>query len=114
MSSATAEKLSSVPVSLDLAAIKAKQHLAELFQGEAREIRTQRREFVFRYRSAAHWLEVFRTWYGPIHRAFQALPARARPALEHDLLVLLGEMNAAGDGTLAVPSAYLEAVIVRA
>ena len=52
------------------------QRLDELFGEEARELRTRRRDFVFRYRSPAHWLEVFRTWYGPIHRAFLALAAR--------------------------------------
>ncbi|ACL65026.1 Methyltransferase type 11 [Anaeromyxobacter dehalogenans 2CP-1] len=88
--------------------------LHELFVPGAREIRAQRREFVFRYRSAAHWVEVFRTWYGPIHRAFAALAAEARPALERDLLALLEEADTATDGTLAVPATYLEAVITRA
>jgi SAM-dependent methyltransferase len=87
--------------------------LAELFGSEAREVRTQRRVFVFRYRSPAHWLEVFRTWYGPIHRAFHALAPGDRPVLERELTTLLDEMNVARDGTLVVPSTYLEAVIVR-
>lgn len=87
--------------------------LAELFRPEARELRARRREFVFRYRSSAHWLEVFRTWYGPIHRAFLALGPEARTALEHDLRTLLDSMNVATNGTLAVPSTYLEVVITR-
>jgi SAM-dependent methyltransferase len=87
--------------------------LAELFGGEGREIRTERRVFVFRYRSPAHWLEVFRTWYGPIHRAFQSLAPDGQTALERDLTALLEEMNVSRDGTLAVPSTYLEAVITR-
>ena len=89
------------------------RRIEELFGGEANEIRTTRREFSFRYRSPAHWVEVFRTWYGPIHRAFLALPPEARPALERDLTELLVEMNVAEDGTLVVPSTYLEAVIER-
>lgn len=44
--------------------------LAELFGAEARELRPQQQELTFRYRSAARWLEVFRTRYGPTHRAF--------------------------------------------
>lgn len=87
--------------------------LHELFGVEARELRTQRRDYVFRYRSAAHWLEVFRTWYGPVHRAFLSLAPDARTALERDLTALLDELNVAHDGTLVVPSSYLEAVIVR-
>jgi ubiquinone/menaquinone biosynthesis C-methylase UbiE len=85
----------------------------ELFDGEARELRTAQRDFVFRYRSPAHWVEVFRTWYGPIHRAFQALPPEGAAGLERDLTALLEEANAATDGTLAVPSSYLEVVIDR-
>jgi SAM-dependent methyltransferase len=87
--------------------------LAELFGGEVRDIRTRRRDFVFRYRSPAHWVEVFRRWYGPIHRAFLALPPDGAAALERELTALLEESNAATDGTLAVPSSYLEAVMPR-
>jgi ubiquinone/menaquinone biosynthesis C-methylase UbiE len=89
------------------------QRLAELFGAEARSIRAVRRDYVFSYRSAAHWLEVFRTWYGPIHRAFLALAPEARPALERDLLALLEASNEATDGTLYIPSSYLEVVIDR-
>jgi ubiquinone/menaquinone biosynthesis C-methylase UbiE len=87
--------------------------LAELFGAEAREIRSQRREFTFRYRSAAHWLEVFRTWYGPTHRAFAALAPEGQEALAADLAALAERLNVARDGTMVVPGAYLEAVIAR-
>jgi ubiquinone/menaquinone biosynthesis C-methylase UbiE len=90
------------------------ERLVELLGAEARRIRTEQRDYVFRYRSPAHWIEVFRTWYGPIHRAFEALPPDGAAALERDLTALLEDGNAATDGTLAVPSAYLEAVITRA
>ncbi len=90
------------------------RRLEELFGGQVRELRAREREFTFRYRSPAHWIEVFRTWYGPIHRAFQALPPDAAAALERDLTALLEQGNAARDGTLAVPSSYLEAVLTRA
>jgi SAM-dependent methyltransferase len=90
------------------------ERLEELFGDGAREIRATRRQFAFRYRSAAHWIEVFRTWYGPVHRAFAALPPDAQGALERELTALLESMNVSRDGTLVVPSDYLEAVIVRA
>jgi SAM-dependent methyltransferase len=90
------------------------ERLGELLGGEARELRVRPRDYVFRYRSAAHWLEVFRTWYGPVHRAFQALAPEARPALERDILALLEELDVGAGGKLAVPSAYLEAVVTRA
>jgi SAM-dependent methyltransferase len=87
--------------------------LAGLFGTEAREIRAERREFTFRYRSTAHWLEVFRTWYGPVYRAFAALAPEGQVALAADLGALVERFNMARDGTMVVPSAYLEVVITR-
>jgi ubiquinone/menaquinone biosynthesis C-methylase UbiE len=89
------------------------ERLAELFAGEAREVRTARKEFTFRYRSPSHWVEVFRTWYGPIHRAFGSLAPDAQGALATDLEALIDRLNVARDGTMVVPSPYLESVIVR-
>jgi SAM-dependent methyltransferase len=89
------------------------ERLGELFGLEARELRVQRREFAFRYRSAAHWLEVFRAWYGPMLRAFGALTPARQEALAADLTALAERFNVARDGTLVAPGAYLEAVIVR-
>ena len=71
------------------------------------------RMFNFRYRSAAHFIEVFRTWYGPVHKAFAALPAEMAVELEHDLVDLLNGMNRAGPDSLVVPSEYLEVVVTR-
>src|SRR4029453_19418366 len=46
------------------------EYLGQLFGSSASSIRTTRRYFVFRYRSAEHWIDVFRTWYGPVTKAF--------------------------------------------
>jgi ubiquinone/menaquinone biosynthesis C-methylase UbiE len=86
--------------------------LDELF-GSAASIEATPRHFVFRYRSPAHWLDVFRTWYGPVLKAFAALEPSARAALERDLIALTGRFNRAEDGTLVVPAEYLEIVITR-
>jgi ubiquinone/menaquinone biosynthesis C-methylase UbiE len=88
-------------------------HLHALFDERAASIEVTRRMFNFRYRSAAHFIEVFRTWYGPIHKAFDALPAEGALALESDLTELLNRMNRAGETSLVVPSEYLEVVITR-
>lgn len=87
--------------------------LAELFGHEAADIRVARRHFVFRYRTPAHWLEVFRTYYGPTQRAFAALDEKGRETLTRDLLGLLGRLNRSGDETLVLPGEYLEVVITR-
>jgi ubiquinone/menaquinone biosynthesis C-methylase UbiE len=67
----------------------------------------------FRYRSAAHFIDTFRSWYGPLHKAFAALPPDGAKALEADLTELLERMNRAGEQSLVVPSEYLEVVITR-
>jgi SAM-dependent methyltransferase len=88
-------------------------HLVELFGPQAASIRCERRKFNFRYSSAAHWLEVFRTYYGPTHKAFAALDAAGQEALAADITALLDRMNIAGAKSLVVPGEYLEVVIVK-
>jgi len=88
-------------------------HLKELFGERAAKIEVLPRHFNFRYRSSAHLIEVFRTWYGPMHKAFGALTPDAAGALEHDLAELMNRLNRAGAGSLVIPSDYLEAVVTR-
>ena len=87
--------------------------LRELFGAHLDAIAIERKNFVFRYHSAAHWLEVFRTFYGPMHKAFGALDAAKQDALAADLIALAESFNRATDGTLVAPSEYLEVVIKR-
>jgi ubiquinone/menaquinone biosynthesis C-methylase UbiE len=79
-------------------------HLEELFRVPASDIHTTYRDFVFRYRSPAHWVDVFRTWYGPVHKAFGGLSTEGRVRLERDLLALIDEFNTSGDSTMVVPA----------
>jgi hypothetical protein len=71
------------------------------------------RHFIFRYRSPQHWLDVFRTYYGPLLKTFGVLAPTAQTALELDLLALMERFNRSRDGTMVVPSEYLEVVITR-
>lgn len=89
------------------------EHLQELFSGKTADIKVTRREFNFRYRSPAHFIDVFRTWYGPVHKAFAALPPDGATALERDLTELITRLNRGGESSLVVPSEYLEVVITR-
>jgi SAM-dependent methyltransferase len=86
-------------------------HLHALFGDRAAAIAITKRMFTFRYRSAAHFIDVFRTWYGPVHKAFAALPADKSAALERDLTELLNRHNRGGNDALIAPSEYLEVVI---
>jgi SAM-dependent methyltransferase len=88
-------------------------HLGELFGTQAAQIRCERRYFNFRYLSAAHWVQVFRDYYGPTHKAFAALDAAGAQALERDITTLLHLLNTAGSASLVVPSEYLEVVITK-
>ncbi|MEK9279732.1 MULTISPECIES: class I SAM-dependent methyltransferase [unclassified Bradyrhizobium] len=87
--------------------------LDEMFGSQASEIAAEPRMFVFRYRSPMHWLEIFKSFYGPMLKAFAALDETGQAALRRDLLSLLGEFNHADDGTVVVHSEYLEAVISK-
>jgi ubiquinone/menaquinone biosynthesis C-methylase UbiE len=85
--------------------------LVELFGSTNLSIQTESRNFNFRYRSAGHFLEVLRTYYGPVLKAFAALDEDKQRGLKEDLHALIARMNKANDGTMVVPSEYLEVVI---
>jgi ubiquinone/menaquinone biosynthesis C-methylase UbiE len=89
-----------------------KAYLDALFGANA-AIASETKNFNFRYKSPEHWVEIFRTYYGPVLKAFAAINADARQALEGDLHALLDEFNLAEDGTLVVAGEYLEVVITK-
>jgi SAM-dependent methyltransferase len=86
-------------------------HLVELFGKRAADIRCVRRDFNFRYASEAHWLQVFRDYYGPTHKAFAALDAPGQARLAADIVALLECRKRSGQSSLVVPAEYLEVVI---
>jgi hypothetical protein len=88
-------------------------YIEQLFKARSSSIVVTKRDFMFRYRSAQHWIEVFQTYYGPVLKTFGALPGPAQAALHADLLALIGRFNRATDGTMVVPGEYLEAVITK-
>jgi ubiquinone/menaquinone biosynthesis C-methylase UbiE len=87
--------------------------LVELFGPEASYVHTERKQYVFRNPSAEHWIEVFRRYYGPIHKAFAALDPAGQDALHQALLELIGKFNR-GHHALIVPADYLEVVVTKA
>jgi ubiquinone/menaquinone biosynthesis C-methylase UbiE len=90
-----------------------RERIDELFERHAASIRAEQRNFVFRYRSPDHWLEVFKTYYGPVLKAFAALAPAAQLALESDIRTLISQFNRSGDDSMVVPSEYLEIVVTR-
>ena len=87
--------------------------LDEMFGARTSEIAAEPRMFVFRYRSPEHWLDVFKTFYGPMFKAFAALEPAKQDELRDDLSALIARLNRSGDGTMIVPSEYLEVVITK-
>jgi hypothetical protein len=71
------------------------------------------RQFNFRYPSPVHWLDVFSSYYGPTLKAFEALDEAHAKSLRQDIERLIERHNRATDGTMVVPSDYLEIVISR-
>lgn len=88
-------------------------HLAEWFSDSATRIHVEPKTFVFRYRSPEHWLEVFRTWYGPVLKAFASLDRAGQLSLEADVLGLIARFNQSGDGTAVIPAEYIEVTVEK-
>lgn len=87
--------------------------IAEMFGPEVATVSSEPRVFTFRYRSPEHWLEIFRMYYGPVHKTFAALEPASQRMLQDDLIALIERFNRSGDGSMVVPADYLEIVITR-
>ncbi|MGT2476256.1 class I SAM-dependent methyltransferase [Paraburkholderia terrae] len=90
-----------------------KTRLEELFGANARNVIATSRDFTFRYRSPEHFVDVFRTFYGPMNKAFAALEGEPQAAFLRDLMALIESRNRSNDATLVLPSEYLEVVVER-
>ena len=87
-------------------------HLATLM-GDKANLAMTSQTFAFRYKSPEHMIDIFRSYYGPMVKTFAAIDPPAQDALAADLHALIGEFNVAKDGSLVIPSEYLEAVITK-
>jgi ubiquinone/menaquinone biosynthesis C-methylase UbiE len=87
--------------------------MEKAFRADASTLVAETRNFMFRYRSAQHFLDIFRRYYGPMLKAFEALDERGRTALAADIVELIGRFNRSADDTIVVPGAYLEVVVTR-
>jgi SAM-dependent methyltransferase len=89
-----------------------RDYVSSLFEGAA-SVACETRTFAFRYRSAQHFVDVFRAYYGPLYKAFESLDRQRQEALERDLLALLMQSDRGGGPGLVVAADYLETVIRR-
>jgi SAM-dependent methyltransferase len=86
--------------------------LRELFGERVRTLDITTRQLTFRYPSATHMLDHFRTWDGPTKVAFDSLDTERQARLAADLIEVYSTYNRADDGTLVAPSDYVEVVAV--
>ena len=87
------------------------ERLRVLFGERIDVLETERKNFVFRYRSPQHWFDTFRTYYGPMQKAFMAVGADKQESFSADVIKLVQHFNRATDGSMVVPSGYLEVVL---
>ena len=89
------------------------ERLRNLFGDGITSLQTTKHDFVFRYRSLAHWMDIFGTYYGPIVTALHSLDAAGQQGLSRDLISLLERYNLAKDRTFVAPVEYLAAVAIK-
>jgi ubiquinone/menaquinone biosynthesis C-methylase UbiE len=90
-----------------------KGRLEELFGAHSSTIEHNEETYTWRYKSARHWLELWREVYGPLQKAFGALDSAAQEQLAIDLIALIERCNVAEDGTMVVPAEYAEVVVTK-
>jgi ubiquinone/menaquinone biosynthesis C-methylase UbiE len=90
------------------------EHLRQYFGDGISDLRIERKRSRQTFRSADHWLEFFRTYFGPTKVAFERVGPEGEAALEADLRTFLEEANTAGDRALVLEPEYLEVVATRA
>lgn len=85
----------------------------QMFEAQASSIKSETRHFVFRYQSPEHWLQIFKSYYGPMLKAFATVEPAAQTALTSDIMAQISRFNRSGDAGMVVPSEYLEIVVTR-
>ena len=87
--------------------------LNETFSAHAQNIAVAEKDFIFRYRSPQHFVDIFKTFYGPVHKAFLALDEAGQATLEADILKTIAQFNNADDGTMRVPGTYAQVIVTK-
>jgi ubiquinone/menaquinone biosynthesis C-methylase UbiE len=88
-------------------------YLRELLGDRIEALVATERTFTFRFRSAAAFVDYFRTFYGPTVKAFEAAGAAGGDPLFTDLVELVHRYARTASGPVAIPATYLETVAVR-
>jgi ubiquinone/menaquinone biosynthesis C-methylase UbiE len=90
------------------------ERVRELFGDRVTDLRVTPREFTFRFATPDGWVDYFREHYGPTLKAFEALDTEGGTRLYEDLVELGDRHNIAADGTVKIPSKYVEVLAYKA
>lgn len=89
------------------------ERVRELFGDGIVDLRAERLPNRQAFRSPDHYLDFFRTYFGPVRSAFEAVGPEGAPALEADLRDYLENVRG-GSGALVIEPEYLQVVATRA
>jgi len=90
------------------------ERLRELFGDGISDLRVERRASRQAFRSADHFLDFFRTYFGPTKVAYERVGPEGEESLTADMLQYLEEANTAGDRALVLKPEYLQVIATRA
>jgi hypothetical protein len=88
-------------------------HVRELFGDGVTAMSVERRPCRQVFRSADHYLDFFRAYFGPLKVAFEKVGPDGAAALEADMRDFLEEVNT-NDSALVLEPEYLQLVAIRA
>ncbi|MDQ2629442.1 MAG: methyltransferase domain-containing protein [Actinomycetota bacterium] len=92
----------------------AEDHVRELLGDSVADLRAKRLKARQAFRSADHYLDFFRSYFGPIKSAYEKAGPENEGALTADLKAILEELSVGGDRALVVEPEYLQVVATRA
>jgi ubiquinone/menaquinone biosynthesis C-methylase UbiE len=87
--------------------------IRELFGDGVADVRFERRISRQPFRSAEHYVEFFRTYFGPTQTAYERVGPEGEQALTDDLTAFLEGANTAGDRALVLEAEYLQVIAYR-
>jgi len=90
------------------------ERLRELFGDGIADLQAERRISRQPFRSADHYIEFFRTYFGPTQMAYERVGAEGEQALTDDLHAFLEAENTAGERAMVLKAEYLQVVATRA
>jgi len=90
------------------------ERLRDLFGDGISELRLRKRTSRQVFRSPDHYLDFFRTYFGPVKAAYEKVGTAGEAALTADLRAFLEEANTGGERALVLEPEYVEVVATRA